>query len=224
MTSAVLSLAGTRGQLARLNVGRCRVDVEHDPVDIRRDRRVRVINDKCQRFRARWRTRPVQGRARARSVACVTSRNNAPGEHRACHGDFDRRVPRQCGRSPHQPAAGLCSEQQASGRDRCRAPGGQPGAAATPVHASLHPFVPAALRALMQPITSAEPSPGVPVRRSYVFWIGENGGNIPCRPDRSPGGTAGHDVPYARQEVVIERPGRRPGCPARAGRLRPGRA
>ena len=98
-TSAVPGLAGTGGQLASLNVGGRRVDIEHDPVDIRSDWRVRVIDDKGKRFRTGRCPGPVKRRAMSGSVARVTVRNNTLDDHRAGHGDFDRRVPRECDRS-----------------------------------------------------------------------------------------------------------------------------
>jgi hypothetical protein len=54
VTSAVLGLPGTRRKLPGLNIRGRRIDIEHDPVDIRRDRRGGVINYKGERFCAGW--------------------------------------------------------------------------------------------------------------------------------------------------------------------------
>jgi len=150
-TSAVPGLASTGGQLASLNVGCRRVDVEHDPVDIGRDRGVRVINNQGKRFRTGGCPGPVKRRAPARSVTRVTGRNNALDDYRAGHRDFDRRVPRKCDRSAYQAAAGLRGDQQAPGGNGRHPPGEPPGYASTPVHALLHPFPPPALRARLTP-------------------------------------------------------------------------
>ena len=173
VTSAVPGLTGSGRKLARLNVGRRRVDVEDDPVDIRRDRRVRVISDKGKRFRTGRCPGPVKWRAPSRSVTRVTRRNNALGDHRAGYRDFDRRVPGECDRSAYQAAPGLRGEQQAPGRNSRHAPG-EPGSASTPVHALLHPFPPAALRAQLTP--GPHPSAITRVPAGEAILCGDRGG------------------------------------------------
>ena len=54
-TPAIVRLTCSGRQRTRLDVRRRRAYVEHDPVNVRSDGRVRVINDKRQRLRPRWR-------------------------------------------------------------------------------------------------------------------------------------------------------------------------
>ena len=83
---AIVRLLSARRQLAPLNIC-CRGPyIQHDPVNVRRDGSISVINDKRQRLRSLRRSGPVNRRAIAASVAGVLAGDVSLAEYRAGDG------------------------------------------------------------------------------------------------------------------------------------------
>ncbi len=122
----VVGLARTRRQFPIQKSCCLRANIEHYPVDIWRDRGGGVIHHKSERFCTLRSSRPMNGRARPRTITGISQRHHATVELLAVHGHHVRDARQDRLRPAYQPAPASQAGRGESGCGSPAKPGGSP--------------------------------------------------------------------------------------------------
>jgi hypothetical protein len=158
----VVGLARTRRQFPIQKSCCLRANIEHYPVDIWRDRGGGVIHHKSERFCALRSSRPMNGRARPRTITGISQRHHATVELLAVHGHHVRDARQDCLRAAYQPAP---ASQAGRGESGCGSPAESAESAAQstqPAHVFSHP------RLSIRRVLGPDGTPSAPGRAARI--------------------------------------------------------